>query len=705
MRILLVASALLLSGAAWAQAITPTQPAARSASPASGPSGSLPVLTADTQFPAIDETFTVTLSGTPGANFGYLLSFAPAELPLGSKGTLFVDPAAFFLVFSGVIPVGGSFDLPAPLPNDPLLVDAFLFVQGATKGAEGLRFSNGLAFRIEDAAPSEPRRPVAIAVTGDGSQAFVAQQGDGALTVLDALTDARVADLPVGRTPVDVAVDPDDRHVFAVNTDSEFLTVLDAASLSTVAHVPVPFGCRRVAFDFALSPPRVYVTNLRDDVVLVFEESPPGVFSPLPSIPLTGHGAGALDVLDDGRLVVGFDNTHTLEILDPSLLPGNPSVAVIPVEGLPFDVLADGGQVLVASFEFPAVGARTNRVAVVDLGTFAVSSEVFVNTGTDYVDLAVSGGHLAVVGAGSGTVVMADRTTLALTDVVELAPSQPNATPERAAFVPSPGGPAEKLYVVNHFRESVRAVDLTAGPPFALGAEIPLAHDSQVKVPLIDLSPEEDGRWFFRSVEFMNGTALNPNKFSCASCHPDGGSNNATLAKQILPMWFAGHTGPWGATGQKPVFENVIIGPFNSHSQFGGTPPAGSVALIEQYLTNGNPSPRSPHLLAGDALSAEAQAGKVLFEGVAGCVACHAEPFFIPLPPAPPTIAAGVGTSLVPANVTTLKGVWKTAPYLADGSADTLLDVLLDNVADQHGTTSTLTAQERDQLVAYVKTL
>lgn len=52
----------------------------------------------------------------------------------------------------------------------------------------------------------------------------------------------------------------------------------------------------------------------------------------------------------------------------------------------------------------------------------------------------------------------------------------------------------------------------------------------------------------------------------------------------------------------------------------------------------------------------------------------------------------------------TLKGVWETAPYLHDGSAATLLDVLTTaNPANRHGNTSTLNATQLQQLVSYLQ--
>src|SRR4029079_3994013 len=59
------------------------------------------------------------------------------------------------------------------------------------------------------------------------------------------------------------------------------------------------------------------------------------------------------------------------------------------------------------------------------------------------------------------------------------------------------------------------------------------------------------------------------------------------------------------------------------------------------------------------------------------------------------------GGPLLGLDTPTLLGVWETAPYLHDGSAATLRDVLTTkNAGDQHGYVSALTPQQIDQLVA-----
>ena len=54
----------------------------------------------------------------------------------------------------------------------------------------------------------------------------------------------------------------------------------------------------------------------------------------------------------------------------------------------------------------------------------------------------------------------------------------------------------------------------------------------------------------------------------------------------------------------------------------------------------------------------------------------------------------------------TLAEIWRTAPYLHDGSAATLREVLVEhNPADRHGSTSHLTPSQLDALICYLLSL
>jgi hypothetical protein len=71
-----------------------------------------------------------------------------------------------------------------------------------------------------------------------------------------------------------------------------------------------------------------------------------------------------------------------------------------------------------------------------------------------------------------------------------------------------------------------------------------------------------------------------------------------------------------------------------------------------------------------------------------------------------PASGQRLGEALDGLDTPGLAGLWASAPYLHDGSAATLLDVLTTrNTNDQHGTTSALTAEQRTDLVEYLLSL
>ena len=595
----------------------------------------------------------------------------------------------------------------------PLAIPAFLpigtnfYVQAFSTGAVN-ELSNAVPFRVVDAAPSGRRVTIAVAATPDGAKAYVAHLQDGSVSVIDAVNDVKLTELPI--TPsasglpyraLDIGIDPEGRHAFVVNAAASTLAVIHVATDSVAGQIPVARGSRRIGFDFS-NTKRIYVTNEVRNAVLVFDESPNGTFVEQPEIPLEGKAPGPLLVLPDGRLVVGHRATHEIEVIDPQAPPGSQTVARTSTSGLPFDVVLGDNEILIPTF-FPVTLPNQqgiNQVLRISLSDFQITGTLFDNVGTDYVDMAVTATQMAVVAASSGTAIIGDPTTGAQLDNIEIAPFNPTATPQDSTFVS-----ADKLYVTNYFRESVRAIDLTAGPPFGLGVEIPLAWSGQVRVPLTgDLTPAEDGDWFFRSVNLFGAGALTPNIQTCFSCHVDGVLDNFTRNRQVPPAWGLADTAPYGWNGDLVDLGGVVAGAISAHNSGGTTPPADGADLIVEFLEQFQP-PASIHLTANGALTADAAAGKILFEGVAQCAGCHAAPLFIPLPPFPLTFQS-VGTGLSPANVPSLRGIWATAPYLHDGSAATLLDVLTINPADAHGTRAApLTDEERGQLVEYLNSL
>jgi cytochrome c peroxidase len=131
--------------------------------------------------------------------------------------------------------------------------------------------------------------------------------------------------------------------------------------------------------------------------------------------------------------------------------------------------------------------------------------------------------------------------------------------------------------------------------------------------------------------------------------------------------------------------------------------------------SNSHQASLSPHAKKG--LSEAAQRGRDLFfDKATQCATCHSGPFFCDSQPraANQIVRHNVGTGdddpsekMGPAYDTpTLLGIYRTAPYLHDGTAATLKDVLTTaNPHDRHGKTSHLTSNEIADLVQFLKSL
>jgi len=209
---------------------------------------------------------------------------------------------------------------------------------------------------------------------------------------------------------------------------------------------------------------------------------------------------------------------------------------------------------------------------------------------------------------------------------------------------------------------------------------------------------------------------------SCASCHDadarmDGfnwdllndGAGNPKNTKSLLQSF---ETPPAMALGVRTNVEAAVRAGIQ-HILFSDVNDE-TVHAIGAWLKSLRPVP-SPHL-AGGGLSAAAARGQKLFTSDrVGCALCHSPPHFTD------RAAYDVGTASAyeamwdpagadpPAqqfDTPALFEVWRTAPYLHDGSAATLTDVVTTrNPKDRHGCTSHLTLQQVDDLVEYLLSL
>ena len=196
---------------------------------------------------------------------------------------------------------------------------------------------------------------------------------------------------------------------------------------------------------------------------------------------------------------------------------------------------------------------------------------------------------------------------------------------------------------------------------------------------------------------------------SCITCHPDArvdglnwdllndGIGNPKNTKSLL---YSHVTPPSMITGIRASAEMAVRAGIH-HIQFTERPEE-DAACIDEYLKSLRPMP-SPYLINGK-LSKKAKQGEALYVK-AKCNTCHNGEYLTD----GKKYDAGTGIEEYtgfPFDTPTLREIWRTAPYLYNGSAVTIRDVLTKfNKDDKHGVTSKMTEQEIDALEEYILTL
>lgn len=194
---------------------------------------------------------------------------------------------------------------------------------------------------------------------------------------------------------------------------------------------------------------------------------------------------------------------------------------------------------------------------------------------------------------------------------------------------------------------------------------------------------------------------------SCATCHHEARTDGLNwdllndgigTPKNTKSMLDSAFTEPTTWTAAREDYLHSIGKGFF----FLGYVPRGTeVEDVAAYFRSLEPEP-SPYLQINDAgellLSAAAQRGREVFTKAA-CNECHSGPYLTDQK----TYNVGTGGRF---DTPGLRELWRTAPYLHDGSADSVADVV-ERSADNrsHGFTNDLTPAERMDLVAYLLSL
>lgn len=580
--------------------------------------------------------------------------------------------------------------------------------------------------------------------------AVAAHADSGALYVADATSNQVFwVDLQSGKVKKKLELDAP-AHSLTVSPDGSMLFVSAGHNPGKVVLIDLPkFEIKEsIATGYepaaiALSPDfsALYVCNQFDNTVAVYpkHEHQPAATIAVPREPnaaaLTADGkwlvvanllpAGASDGAYTAAHVSVIDTAQRTVAADIQLPNGSSSLRGVCVS-------PDGKYAYVAHvlsrYQLPTTQLErgwmnTNAFSVVDM-----EKKVLVNTVLlDSVDLGAAnpwgvacspdGALLCITHAGTHELSVIDRSALhtkldkvaageAVSEVSQKASDVPNdlsfLVDLRRRVALTGKGPralaivGKHAYVAGYFSATVDVVDLdnTARP---LQKPIELAQE-----------PKKDPvRW--GEELFFDATLCFQHWQSCGSCHPgtrvdalnwdllnDGMGNPKNTKSLVLTH----ETPPAMLSGVRESAEKAVRAGIR-HILFAVRPDEEGVAM-DEYLKSLKPMP-SPRLVNGE-LSEAAKRGKVVFEK-ADCADCHTGDKFTDLQLHDVGTARGLDAGK-PYDTSTLRELWRTAPYLSDGRAATLKDVVTTcNPEDKHGLTKALNPQEIDDLVEFMLSL
>ncbi|MHB0998478.1 MAG: cell surface protein [Armatimonadota bacterium] len=523
-------------------------------------------------------------------------------------------------------------------------------------------------------------------VTGDGPQ--------GKLFTVDLKRGEVIRTLALGHTPMSPVIDTKKHIMYLCNRYNDQIAVVDLIRRQVTARIQVnrqPIACE-------LSP----------DGSLLFAANH------LPVGPSNqGSIASEVQVID----------TKTLKVIRSISLPNGSSslrgLAVSP-DGLHVYVTHILSRYSMPTTQLERGWMNTNALSIIDAKGLKLLNTVLLDdiargaANPWAVDCSADGKIICVTHAGTHEVSIIDRWGLhkkldlaARKALPEASSLTSESIPDTLSFLGnlrqryalSIRGPrscviaGSKLIVSGYFSDNLEIVDLKK------------AGSSKGRViSLGDKHIMSDAR---RGEMLFNDAGICFQQWqSCASCHPDGridGLNwdlmNDSLGnpKNTKSMLLSHMTPPVMSLGVRKNAETAVRAGIK-FIQFADAPEKDARA-IDTYLKSMQPVV-SPYLNNGK-LSDSAKRGEIVFKQ-AECASCHSGPLQTDLK----GYNLGTGTGIdsdVPVDNPTLIEVWRTAPYMHDGRAVDIMDVLTkSNPDDIHGKTSHLSTSQLHDLEEYI---
>jgi YVTN family beta-propeller protein len=528
----------------------------------------------------------------------------------------------------------------------------------------------------------EPNFPRGLALSPDGSKLYVTKAlPEGEVQVISTSTHTVVDTIPAGHTPMAPVVSPDGSKLYVSN---RFDNTVSAITIATKQEVVIPVTREPMAADITQDGNFLLVTNY------------------LPAGAATGTMGGVVSVINTAS------NSVVATIQLPNGCTSLQGICISP-DGQYAYVTHLLGRNYIPTNQIERGWIWTNALSIIDVASKSLTATVLL----DDVDMGAAnpwdvtctadGNYLCVSHAGTHELSVIDRNALHTKLVTTTRPSSDLGFMAgiRRRLPLQGNGPrglaliGTKAYTAEYFTGSLGVVDIDPNNAWPKAASISLGTEPT-------LTDVRKGERLYYDAQYCFQKWL-----SCSSCHPDARTDTLNWdilndgfgnTKQTKSHLLSHQTPPTTITGCRPDAETSVRAGL-LYIEFTIRPESEAVE-IDEYLKSLRAVP-SPYLVNGQP-SAAAQNGKLLFEGSAGCATCHSTPFITDLNPYDVGTGTGIeaGTAF---DTPTLVEVWRTAPYLYQGQAATMEEVLTTfNPGDQHGTTSGLTPQEIADLAEYV---